>query len=67
MFQSPDSEMKPGRERERGKEGFMSRCQRQTAYYYFLWQPKSLLNNAVLGLAFITEETVKGVIYTKTP
>jgi hypothetical protein len=25
------------------------------------------LNYSVLGLAFITEETVKGVIYTKTP
>jgi hypothetical protein len=45
----------------------MSWCQRQTAYYYFLWQLKSLLYYAVLGLAFITEETVKGVIYTKTP
>ncbi len=67
MFQSPDSEMKPGREREREKERFMSWCQRQAAYYYFLWQLKSLLNYSVLGLAFITEETVKGVIYTKTP
>jgi hypothetical protein len=55
------------RERERGKEGFMSWCQRQTAYYYFLWQLKSLLKYAVLALAFITEETVKGVTYTKTP
>jgi hypothetical protein len=54
-------------ERERGKEGFMSWCQRQTAYYYFLWQLKSLLNYAALGLAFITEETVNGAIYTKTP
>jgi hypothetical protein len=68
MFQSPDSEMKPGIEREReGKRDLCHGVRDKQLITTFFWQLKSLLKYAVLALAFITEETVKGVTHTKTP